>query len=173
MQWWWWFRHQTARLIRRLQTPKWQIVLAVSPDREGLSSRAWPAHLARLPQGQGDLGDRMARALRSFPGPTLVIGGDIPGIKPKHIDAAFKALGDHDAVFGPAQDGGYWLVGLKNTTPPPSKLFQNVRWSTSHALTDTLKTLPGKRIAFVDTLRDIDTGADMAKTTRACDPAND
>ncbi len=103
----WWFRHQTARLLRRLDDPRWQLWLAVAPDR-ALTSRAWPAHLPRLAQGPGDLGARMARALATPPpGPALVIGGDIPGITRPHIARAFCALGDHDAVFGPAPDGGY------------------------------------------------------------------
>ena len=63
----WWFRHQTARLLRRLDDPRWQLILAVAPDRDGLQSRVWPAHLPRLPQGGGDLGARMARVFRSLP----------------------------------------------------------------------------------------------------------
>ncbi len=159
----WWFRHQTARLIRRLDDPRWQMTLAVSPDAEGLQSRIWPGHLPRMPQGTGDLGDRMARILRlAPPGPVLVIGGDIPGITASHIERGFRALGDHDAVFGPAIDGGYWLVGLKRTLPPSAGLLQGVRWSTRHALADSMASLPDMRIALVDTLRDVDTAADLA-----------
>ncbi|MYM55040.1 DUF2064 domain-containing protein [Rhodobacteraceae bacterium GS-10] len=158
----WWFRHQTARLLRRLQDPHWDLVLAVSPDHEGLSSRIWPAHLERMPQGAGDLGDRMARVFRSRPpGPVCIIGADIPGITPAHIARAFRALGNHDAVFGPAPDGGYWLVGLKRVAPPPATLFQDVRWSSEHALADTIATLPGLRIARIDTLHDVDCAADL------------
>ena len=157
----WWFRHQTQSLLRRMRDPRWQTWLAVSPDVEGLRSRIWPADLPRVAQGRGDLGARMARVMRMVPGPVCVIGADIPGIQPPHIAQAFKALGSHDAVFGPAPDGGYWLIGLKraNTTSPT--LFHNVRWSTSDALADTLKGLPGKRIAQVASLRDIDTVKDL------------
>lgn len=158
----WWFRHQTARLIRQLQDPRWQVVLAVSPDREGLFSRIWPAHLPRMAQGQGNLGDRMARALtRQSPGPVCVIGADIPGITRRHIARAFRALGSAEAVFGPALDGGYWLVGLKNSRPAPRSLFQGVRWSTAHALADTQATMQGLRIAYVDELCDVDTVSDL------------
>jgi len=55
----WWFRHQTRALLRRIEDPRWETVLAVAPDREGLQSRIWPAHLPRIAQGRGDLGDRM------------------------------------------------------------------------------------------------------------------
>lgn len=158
----WWFRHQTARLLRRLDNPRWQLILAVAPDHAGLASRVWPAHLPRLPQGPGDLGDRMARLLRSQPpGPACIIGGDIPGVRPRHIARAFAALGRHDAVFGPAPDGGYWLIGLKRSAPPPPGFLHDVRWSTRHALTDSRASLPGARIALIDTLQDIDTGADL------------
>lgn len=163
----WWFRHQTACLLRRLDDPRWQLILAVAPDHAGLASRVWPAHLPRLPQGPGDLGDRMARLLRSqLPGPACIIGGDIPGVRPRHIARAFAALGRHDAVFGPAPDGGYWLIGLKRSAPPPPGFLHDVRWSTPHALTDSRASLPGARIALIDTLQDIDTGADLRALQR-------
>jgi len=158
----WWFRHQTRRLLRRVDDPRWRTVLAVAPDAEGLQSRVWPAHLARWPQGQGDLGGRMARMLRAAKGgPACVIGADIPGIRAAHIAQAFTALGRHDAVFGPAPDGGYWLVGLRHPHRQPPTLFQNVCWSTEHALADTKASLPGYRIAQVATLRDVDTADDL------------
>lgn len=161
----WWFRHQTARLIRQLQDPRWQVCLAVTPDRQGLQSRVWPAHLARSPQGHGTLGDRMARMLGGQPhGPVCVVGADIPGITRHHIARAFRALGAADAVFGPAPDGGYWLVGFKNARPAPPRLFENVRWSTSHALADTVATIPDFRIAYTDELRDVDRLVDLRMT---------
>lgn len=156
----WWFRHQSAALLRRLQDPRWQLHLAIAPDHTGLTSRIWPPHLPRSPQGQGDLGARMTRQFCHHPGPTCVIGADIPDIEPHHIADAFRALGDHDAVFGPAPDGGYWLVGLKHTPKPG--LFENVRWSTEHALADSRATLPkSTSIATIATLADVDTAADL------------
>ncbi len=160
----WWFRHQCSSLIRTLSSDaRWRTILAISPDTAAMTSCNWPGHLPRLPQGKGDLGTRMGRVFRTLPpGPVVIIGADVPGITPAHINRAFRALGDHDAVFGPAPDGGYWLVGLKRTATPPLGLFHNVRWSTRFALSDTLASLPGKRIALIDELRDIDTGADLA-----------
>jgi hypothetical protein len=158
----WWFRHQVARLLREVDDPRWHLSLAVSPDRAGLQSRVWPAHLPRLPQGPGDLGDRMGRLLRSAPpGPVCIIGADIPGIRRAHIARAFDALGRHDAVLGPAHDGGFWLIGLRRTGRVPDGLFQGVRWSTSHALRDTINSLDGQRVALTDRLHDIDTEADL------------
>jgi rSAM/selenodomain-associated transferase 1 len=158
----WWFRHQVARLLREVDDPRWHLSLAVSPDRAGLQSRVWPAHLPRLPQGPGDLGDRMGRLLRSAPpGPVCIIGADIPGIRRAHVARAFDALGQHDAVLGPAHDGGFWLIGLRRTGRVPDGLFQGVRWSTSHALRDTINSLDGQRVALTDRLHDIDTEADL------------
>ena len=121
-------------------------------------------HLPRIPQGRGDLGDRMGRLMRGMPpGPVCIIGGDIPGIRRAHIARSFAALGGHDAVFGPAPDGGYWLVGLKRANPLPPTLFHNVRWSSEHALADSIASLPGKRIAQVATLNDVDTAKDLQR----------
>ncbi len=158
----WWFRHQVSALLRRLRDPRWQIVLAVSPDNAALTGRIWPRDLPRIAQGQGDLGQRMARAMGSFPiGPVCVIGADIPGIRRAHIARAFKALGRADAVFGPAPDGGYWLVGLKRGGLARRGMFRNVRWSSRHALADSAAALSHLRQVRVDTLADVDTAADL------------
>ena len=163
-----WFRTQSLSLLRRIEDPRWQTVLAVSPDRDGFASRVWPAHLPRVPQGRGDLGQRMARILGLLPpGPVCIIGADIPDISRLHVARAFDALGGNDAVFGPAMDGGYWLVGLKRVSPAPPDLFKNVRWSTEHALADSAATLPGHRIAYVDRLQDVDTHDDLDRLKRA------
>ena len=156
----WWFRHQTRALFRRLRDPRWQLVLAVSPDREGLLSRVWPSDLPRLPQGNGDLGDRMARLLRSSLGPAVVIGADVPGITRAHLAEAFARFGSAASVVGPAGDGGYWLVGLKHPASVPPDLFAQVRWSTADALADTLVTLP-RPVARVATLNDVDRAEDL------------
>lgn len=159
----WWVRHQTARLLREVEDPRWHLALAVSPDRAGMASRVWPAHLPRVAQGRGTLGDRMARLLLGArPGPVCIIGGDIPGVRAAHVARAFAALGPHDAVFGPAHDGGYWLIGLKRARRVPAGLLQGVRWSTDRALSDSMASLPDARIALIDTLRDVDTAADLA-----------
>jgi len=161
----WWFRHQTRHLLRRLRDPRWDIVLAVSPDREGMQSRVWPRGFSRMPQGTGDLGARMARMLgRVQPGPACLIGADIPDITRTHIAQGFAALGNHDAVFGPAPDGGFWLVGLKHPHRQPLQFFKNVRWSSEDALADSIVTLPDHRIARIATLRDVDTMDDLPMT---------
>ncbi|MEO1238473.1 MAG: TIGR04282 family arsenosugar biosynthesis glycosyltransferase [Pseudomonadota bacterium] len=162
----WWFRRQVAGLLRRLRDPRWQMVLAVAPDAEGLNSRVWPADLPRIPQGPGDLGDRMRRIMRGMPpGPVVIIGADIPGVTQGHIWRAFRALGREQSVVGPAPDGGYWLIGLKRTFALRPDFLEGVRWSTDNALLDTMRTLP-RPFAAVDTLADVDTKADLDHLSR-------
>jgi len=161
----WWFRHQSADLLRRVESPRWQTILAVSPAHEGLTSRVWPVHIPRIAQGSGDLGARMRRIFQRLPpGPTLIIGADIPGITRTQIGSAFRALGKNDAVFGPASDGGFWLVGLKRNRPVPNSMFAPVRWSSEYALSDTLATIPGRSYSLIQTLDDVDTLADLPGT---------
>lgn len=156
----WWFRHQTCNLLRRLKDPRWQLILAVTPDREGLLSRVWPTDIARMPQGDGDLGVRMRRCLAATPGPTVLIGSDIPGVNRDHIARAFRMLGSARSVVGPAEDGGFWLVGLHSPGRAPRTLFQSVRWSYQGTLDDARGTLP-MPIAEIDTLCDVDSVADL------------
>ncbi|MBV1895354.1 MAG: TIGR04282 family arsenosugar biosynthesis glycosyltransferase [Rhodobacteraceae bacterium] len=158
----WWYRRQVQTLIRRLSDKRWHIVLAVTPDNEGLKSRIWPRNLERMAQGSGDLGDRMLRMmLAASKGPVCLIGSDIPGVERTHIARAFGELGRNEAVFGPAPDGGFWLIGLKRSVRVPRKMFQDVRWSTEHALSDSLANMTDMRVALVDALQDVDTFKDL------------
>jgi uncharacterized protein len=149
-------RSAAAALIGRLGCDRrWQTILAVSPDQFARSS-IWPAAIKTRAQGVGDLGQRMQRLLEAnAPGPLVIIGTDIPAIRTTHIAAAFRLLGSRDAVFGPAIDGGYWLVGLRRR-PRLLRPFCQVRWSGPHALQDTLDNLAGHSIGFVATLADVD-----------------
>ncbi len=144
-------------VLRLARDQRWHTVLAIDPDRD-VSGSFWPprALIARLPQGNGDLGQRMQRLFALLPpGPAIIVGSDIPAIRAAHIAEAFKLLGRADAVFGQAPDGGYWLIGLKRT-PTVLSPFAGVRWSGPHAFADTLANLTGKRVAFAATLRDVD-----------------
>jgi hypothetical protein len=139
-------------------------MLAVTPDVYQDRGRFWPAGIERVAQGHGDLGRRMARALDRFlPAPVVLVGSDIPTIEPDHIRHAFRVLASNRAVFGPAADGGYWLVGLRGRVDA-DRLFRNVRWSSAHALADTRRNLgPGQHAGLVDELSDVDSGSDYGK----------
>jgi hypothetical protein len=157
------YRCVTGNLIRRLAfDPRWRTVLAVTPDRAAAST-AWPAKIARAPQGSGDLGARMERMLRAQgPLPAVLIGSDIPGIMPEHIADAFSLLRRCEAVFGPSEDGGFWLVGVK-VRPRLDGLFRNVRWSSRDALGDCLGNLDGRKAGFAAHLPDVDDAASFRR----------
>jgi len=162
------YRANLAMQIRRLSSDRrWTVWLFVTPD-DALGHPVWrsgtrQARLCR--QGQGDLGQRMKLPFRSLPpGPVVLVGSDIPAMRPCHIARAFHLLGRHDLVFGPASDGGFWLVGARRGRPLPHALFAAVRWSTAHALADTLAGIPeGFTIGLADTLDDLDDARDLRR----------
>jgi uncharacterized protein len=151
-------------LTRLANDRRWLTLLAVAPDRE-VASRVLPSRrcVQRLPQGSGDLGERMQRLVECLPpGPVIIVGSDIPAIAPTLIAEAFTLLKRADVVFGKARDGGYWLVGLKRS-PRLLAPFASVRWSSPHALADTLANLDGRRVAYAATLSDVDTERDFRR----------
>jgi rSAM/selenodomain-associated transferase 1 len=164
------FRRTCLDLLRRVSPdPRWQTVLALTPDIAVHEEGIWPEGIPRIAQGQGDLGARMGRLFHDMPpGPVVIIGGDIPGIANEHIARAFDALGKTDTVLGPADDGGYWLVGMKRF-PRVAEIFDGVRWSSEYALADTKANIEraGLTLALTDMMNDIDTGADYRRWKEA------
>lgn len=160
------YRRTSLDVLRRVAgDPRWQTLLALAPDRAVHDKGVWPDGLPRIAQGPGDLGQRMGRLMRDLPaGPVVIVGSDIPGIAPAHIAEAFRKLGQADAVFGPADDGGYWLVGLRRR-PRIAEIFEGVRWSSETTLADTLANAnrAGLSVARVATLADVDTAEDLAR----------
>jgi len=153
------YRVMLAETLNTLsRDPRWQTWVAVSGVHE-LNANVWPNNVHLVDQGTGDLGDRMQRMFDTLPiGPVVIIGSDIPHIAPADIADAFRQLGRHDAVFGPAPDGGYWLVG-QSSRRTVLKLFDNVRWSSEHALSDTMANLDGAPAKLLRQLADVDDAA--------------
>lgn len=151
-------RLMIARLLRRMAGDRrWDLRIAVTPDRARRHAQHWRRGIEIFPQGRGDLGGRMRRSLAApTPGPVVLVGSDIPALGRQHIATAFRLLGAHDLVFGPAVDGGFWLVGARRRPRFP-RLFERVRWSSPYALADTLAGLRRSlSIGFVETLEDVD-----------------
>jgi rSAM/selenodomain-associated transferase 1 len=127
-----------------------------------------------LTQPSGDLGDRMHTAFRlhCVDGPTLLIGTDCPAMQPRHLrEAAQALLAGRDAVFYPAEDGGYVLVGLRRPQPA---LFERMTWSTSDVMNDTRVRAHalGLGVREFDPLWDVDLPDDLARLrTWVADPA--
>jgi len=153
-------RLMLALLLRRLaRDRRWRLRIAVTPDQTCRRARHWPRGVEVTGQGGGDLGVRMRRALAACPaGPVVLVGGDIPALGAGHVANAFRLLGGHDLVFGPAADGGFWLIGARRSPRLPP-LFGPARWSSPYALGDTLAGLPpGVTVGFADRLEDVDDG---------------
>jgi uncharacterized protein len=158
-------RAMIALLSRRLgRDRRWRLRLAVTPDNARFAARLWPSGVPVTAQGGGDLGRRMRRALAACPpGSAVLIGADIPALAAHHVAAAFRLLGRHDVVFGPASDGGFWLVGARRCPRLPP-LFGAVRWSGPHALADTLRNLPPRvSVGFTARLDDVDDGLSLRR----------
>jgi len=128
-------------------------------DRHGLDLTA---------QGEGDLGARMARVfeqtLAAGGAPLLLMGTDAPALDAAMLRRAAAALDMHDAVFVPALDGGYALVGLRGWGPGPLSLFTDMAWSTPQVMAETRARLAqaGLRHAELPAVADIDEPADLA-----------
>ena len=153
-------------VLRLASDPRWQTLLAVTPDKD-VAQHFWRSPgTSRVPQSDGDLGKRMQRLFNRLPpGPTIIVGSDIPSLSALRVAEAFGLLGRADAVLGPAPDGGYWLIGLKRV-PKILAPFTSVRWSGPHTLADTVANLKRRRIAYAATLHDVDT-AEAYRTERA------
>jgi len=135
------YRHALKAVVGRLNSdPRFKTVLFVAPTT-ATRSRSLPSGTLRKAQGGGDLGHRMQQIFNRLPpGPAVIVGTDIPGIRADDIATALQLARRHGAVLGPAPDGGFWLIGL-NRCPRVLRPFTNVRWSTDHARTDTTANL--------------------------------
>lgn len=110
-------------------------------------------------QGEGDLGARMARALD--PAPAIIVGSDLPDLAPAHVAAAVRLLARGHVALGPAEDGGYYLLGL----PAPAPfLFGTMDWGTDAVLAETLRRLGahGQAHGLLPTLADLDRPEDLS-----------
>jgi hypothetical protein len=123
---------------------------------------SWPNHeFIKKKQSEGDLGRRMFNALQERKEKLkLIIGSDCPQLMKEDIEAAFTALHDHDLVIGPANDGGYYLVGMKK--PHPS-LFKGVKWSSETVFSTTLEKAQQQnlKVKILRELVDLDTLDDL------------
>lgn len=118
--------------------------------------------LALTSQGEGGLGERLARAARRVldEEPLLLIGADCPELDRARLSAAAAALEGSDAVFHPAHDGGYALLGLRGFDP---SLFEGIDWSTGAVAAQTIARIDalGWSLFVGETLRDVDEPADL------------
>lgn len=144
------------------------VELCVTPDASHPAFRRLAAchdryRMTVSTQGDGDLGARMDRALTRMleaHGQAVLIGTDAPALDAGRLDAAREALSGHDAVFVPALDGGYALVGLSRPAP---QLFAGIAWSSAQVMTQTRARAraAGLRWCELEPVADIDKPEDL------------
>ena len=153
-------------LFESLKNLPWPVLLFVTPGSS-------PAYFCRFKvesvnfQHGADIGERMRnafeRSLEQYER-LLLIGSDIPQIKAETLNQAMNFLDSEDCVLGPAEDGGYYLIGFDRAVF--QDCFRGVEWSTGKVLRQTLERLQGRKIAMLETCRDIDSLEDLRSLSR-------
>jgi rSAM/selenodomain-associated transferase 1 len=127
-----------------------------------------PPEFGLVSQGSGDLGERLARVfgrLLAVRTPVLALGGDCPDLTPELLRCALEKLGRADGVLGPAQDGGYWTIGLQRFD---AELFRGMPWSTAQLAERTRARFGERRLTLEELppLADLDRPADLLDWSR-------
>lgn len=156
-----------ATLAAALDARVGPVELCAEPE---IADPAWldvtlPSAIDITAQGDGDLGQRMARAAARSLGrgePVLLVGTDCPEMSPSLLRAAAGRLRDVDATIHPSTDGGYVLLGLARFSP---RIFEDIAWSTATVAATTVERIRalGWSLAVGDTLHDVDEPADIRR----------
>lgn len=157
-----------------------EVIVCFDPAERGGEIRRWIGGLTGkgplrfLPQAAGDLGERLERAFaEAFAlgfGQVAAIGTDCIEIDAPIFDETWTALGEHDVVLGPSEDGGYYLIALAAPCPP---LFHGIAWSGASVLADTLAraAAAGLRVHRLPVRLDVDTEEDWRIARRRLESA--
>ncbi len=155
--------YSTARLINRCDFLSPQLWAGFDPEHSSFKNSlftGWPVYL----QHEGDLGLRMASASAEalgFHQSVVIVGSDCPALTEQYIEQAFTALEQgHEVVLGPAEDGGYVLVGLRRAIP---EMFSNIDWGTDQVLVQSREQLKEAGVNWheLETLWDVDRPEDV------------
>lgn len=161
------YRCFVSDILSTLEKTGHPIILCHDPPNDPEAIRRWlGSRHPLMPQHTGDLGERMADAFRNgfsrgFD-QAVLIGTDIPDLPSAFVREAFSELTEHPVVIGPAEDGGYYLIGFRSDSFTP-EVFKGIHWSTSSVLLQTrriLKTL-GHKYHLLPNWKDIDTALDL------------
>ena len=148
----------TAKITEKLMADRFVFYSECIPKNDIWNNDIF---IKKLQEGS-DLGIKMKNAFielfNSGYEKILIVGSDILDLKSEHISDAFLKLDSHDVVIGPALDGGYYLLGMKQLYP---LIFENKFWGTSTVLKDTLDDLHLQSICILNVLNDIDTFEDL------------
>jgi rSAM/selenodomain-associated transferase 1 len=155
----------------RAEAPDTALLHADPSEAPALARLVGPDVSLVLQEGRG-LGDalRLGMARRLADGPTALVSSDIPGLPPGSLTRAFSLLEEEacDVVLGPAFDGGYWLIAMREPSEAP---FRAVPWSTPAACAVTVERCreAALEVATTDAWRDVDTPVDLAFLLRDAD----
>ena len=142
------------------------VAVLYTPPESQQEFQALGSNLILLPQSGSDLGERMYRGLLDLFARgydlAIIVGSDLPRLRGSLIEEAASTLRQNlaDVILGPADDGGYYLLGLRK---PYEGLFQGIQWSTSTVLATTIAVAHrlGLRVHLLPQLRDVDTREDL------------
>jgi hypothetical protein len=153
------------RTLRHLARGDVFPVVAVPERAAEFRTLAARGHVETQVQPRGDLGARIAACMRKQKGPCVVVDSDAPAIDALLVRHAAQALGSFDVVLGPTWNGGYYLIGLR-APAFAFRIFDGVRWGTSHVLDDTLARLPAHwKVGLLPVLADANDPAVMAEAS--------
>ncbi len=152
------YRDLVAATCRAARAARAEIVVHYTPDDDqtGVRRMIGEPDWTYVPQVSGDLGTKMLAAFETTP---VLIGTDCPSLSGSLLEQAFEQLSEHDLVLGPAEDGGYYLIGVSRVDPG---LFDGVAWSTDQVRRRTLQNAQaiGWNTSQLKVLRDVDTYED-------------
>ena len=155
------YRLMAERTAAAVREAGWPGTIWYDPPEAEEEMRRWlGAEWTYEAQPPGDLGTRLARAVAAEPGQCpVLLGGDCPGLSGDLLREAAALLERYRVVVGPAEDGGYYLLGGRVPLPD---LFTGMPWSTDRLFQETRRRLElmGVVWAALPRLRDVDTGAD-------------
>ena len=157
------YKQMFERLVADIFLHTAQAELWISPDKDHEFFGQYA--VARFQQTGADLGARMSGAMRD--GLTrhesvILVGTDLPLINKSYIDRAVSALKDHEVVLGPAEDGGYGLVGVKADA---ADMFSGIDWGTERVLSQTCNRLNRGELGYslLPLIWDVDRSADLQR----------
>lgn len=155
--------HHTIEEAKKVDVMKQVWYSAFIDENDTISEQ----HFQKKVQKGNSLGERMSHAFelgfRNGARKVAIIGSDCPDISPGIIENAFEALISHDLVIGPSEDGGYYLLGMRNFVP---ELFTGIDWSTENVFQQTLEKAIklSMSTSFLPVLNDIDTEEDLERS---------
>ena len=148
------YRQLAERQLRALPAG-WTVTIHYDPPEASAQMAQWldlvRAGLGYAAQCPGDLGARLTAAFAAefacATGPVIALGGDCPGLDGAILESGLRALASHDVALGPAADGGYYLIGLKQ---PRADLFTGIAWSTPEVLVQTRAKIRAAALTFAE-----------------------